>query len=112
MQPELPKQFSNLFGSAAARATAPEPEPETVEETTLAEQVAESVPDVRRVPAPVRKLKKVRPKHRELKLVLPESVVRELKVHASKGLTTSSEVVLAALRQYIPAVREVLKKAA
>ena len=56
MQTELPKQFSNLFGSAAARANAPDPEPEVladvVEESAQEDRVGEPVPDVRRTPTP------------------------------------------------------------
>ena len=105
---ELPKAFTNLFGGAAAKAAEIPPEAEAVEVAQV-DALPESVQDVRKLQP--RKPKRVRARCRELKLVLPESVVRELKVHASKGLTTSSEVVLAALRQYIPAVREVLKRA-
>jgi hypothetical protein len=115
MQTELPKQFSNLFGSAAARANAPDPEPEVladvVEESAQEDRVGEPVPDVRRTPTP-RKPRKVRQRYRELKLVLPEVVVRELKKHAGGTLTTCSEVVLMALRSHLTAVREVLKKSA
>jgi hypothetical protein len=112
---ELPKAFSNLFGNAAARATAPEPEPEVLadstEETAQDERAGESVPDVRRTPA-ARKPKKVRQRYREIKLVLPEVVVRELKKHAGGSLTTCSDVVLTALRSHLQAVREAWKKGA
>jgi hypothetical protein len=110
---ELPKPFANLFGGAAAKANAPEPEvmPETVEEPTQDERAGETLPDVRRTPA-VRKPKKVRQRYREIKLVLPEVVVRELKKHAGGTLTTCSDVVLTALRSHLQAVREAWKKGA